>query len=155
LVGVDIVNDGEVSKPSYATYVTERLSGFGGEPVPLAMRGFDIFPKFAQKTWGDPGLAAVLNNPSCDGPVAYLDRSMLEADITNLRAEAGGAVEVFMSAASPGVIEMFMPNRYCPTTEDYIGALADAMKEEIRRHGRRRAGAAARLPGPGAKCPGS
>ena len=42
--GVDIINDGEVSKPSYATYVTERLSGFSGEPVPLAPRGFEDFP---------------------------------------------------------------------------------------------------------------
>ena len=45
--GVDIVNDGEVSKPSYATYVTERLSGFTGEPVALQMRGFEEFPEFA------------------------------------------------------------------------------------------------------------
>ena len=52
--GVDIINDGEVSKPSYATYVTERLSGFGGEPVPLAPRGFEEFPEFAQQMWGDP-----------------------------------------------------------------------------------------------------
>jgi 5-methyltetrahydropteroyltriglutamate--homocysteine methyltransferase len=129
-VGVDIVNDGEVSKPSYATYVTERLSGFGGTPVPLAMRGFDIFPEFAEKTWGDPDLAAVLTNPSCDGPVVYVDRSLLEADIANVQAAAGGATGVFMSAASPGVIEMFMPNRHYGSTEDYIAALADAMKEE-------------------------
>jgi 5-methyltetrahydropteroyltriglutamate--homocysteine methyltransferase len=128
--GVDIINDGEVSKPSYAGYVTERLSGFGGVPVPLQMRGFDIFPEFAQKMWGDPDLATVLTNPSCDGPVAYLDHSTLDADIANLRDAAGDAADVFMSAASPGVVEMFMPNRYYPSTEDYIVALADAMKEE-------------------------
>jgi 5-methyltetrahydropteroyltriglutamate--homocysteine methyltransferase len=128
--GVDIVNDGEVSKPSYATYVTERLSGFTGEPVPLPVRGFEEFPEFAQKMWGDPEMAAIMANPSCDGPVAYLDRSLVEADIANLRAAAGDATETFMSAASPGVIEMFMANRYYPGTEEYLFALADAMKQE-------------------------
>ena len=130
--GVDIVNDGEVSKPSYATYVTERLSGFTGEPVPLELRGFEEFPEFAQKMWGDPDMAAVMANPSCDGPVAYVNRSLVEADIANLQAAAAadGAAEVFMSAASPGVIEMFMANRYYPSTGDYLQALAEAMKQE-------------------------
>ena len=130
--GVDIVNDGEVSKPSYATYVTERLSGFTGEPVPLQLRGFEEFPEFAQKMWGDPDMAAVMANPSCDGPVAYVNRSLVEADIANLRAAAApdGATEVFMSAASPGVIEMFMANRYYPSTGEYLQALAEAMKQE-------------------------
>ncbi len=129
--GVDIVNDGEVSKVGYSTYVTERLSGFGGEPVPVRRRGYDQFPAFFQKTFGDPQLAAATaSNPSCDGPVAYLDTSLVEADIANLLAVGGGATEVFMSAASPGVIDMFMPNRYYPSTEDYLLALADAMKTE-------------------------
>ena len=129
--GVDIVNDGEVSKPSYATYVTERLSGFGGEPVPLALRGFEEFPEFAQKMWGDPEMAAIMANPSCDGPVAYTGRALVESDIANLRAAAAdGAAAVFMSAASPGVIEMFMANRYYPSTEEYLFALAEAMKQE-------------------------
>jgi len=128
--GVDIVNDGEVSKPSYATYVTERLSGFTGEPVALQMRGFEEFPEFAQRMWGDPALAAVIANPSCDGPVAYVNKSLAEADIANVRAAAGGATEVFMSAASPGVIEMFMANRFYASTEEYLFALAHAMKQE-------------------------
>ena len=128
--GVDIINDGEVSKPSYSTYVTERLSGFGGEPVPVRRRGSDRFPAFARRMWGDPAMSVVTANPSCDGPVAYLDTSLAEADIANLRASSDGATETFMSAASPGVIEMFMPNRYYPSTGDYLLALADAMKTE-------------------------
>ena len=128
--GVDIVNDGEVSKPSYSTYVTERLSGFGGEPIPFQLRDLEAFPEFAQRMIGDPDMAAVFGNPSCNGPVAYTDTSLVEADVTNLRGVAAGATEVFMSAASPGVIEMFMPNRYYPSTEEYLFALADAMKTE-------------------------
>jgi 5-methyltetrahydropteroyltriglutamate--homocysteine methyltransferase len=128
--GVDIINDGEVSKASYSTYVTERLSGFGGEPVPVQRRGYDRFPEFARRMWGDPAMSVVTANPSCDGPVAYLDTSLAEADIANLRDSSDGATETFMSAASPGVIEMFMPNRYYPSTGDYLFALADAMKTE-------------------------
>jgi 5-methyltetrahydropteroyltriglutamate--homocysteine methyltransferase len=129
--GVDIVNDGEVSKAGYSTYVTERLSGFGGDPVPIWRRGADQFPEFFARTFGEPKLAAAAaGNPSCDGPVAYLDTSQVEADIANLLASRDGAAEAFMSAASPGVIDMFMPNRYYPTTEEYLFALADAMKTE-------------------------
>jgi len=128
--GVDIINDGEVSKPSYATYVTERMSGFGGEPVPFQLRDLAAFPEFAQKMMGDPDLVAVFGNPSCNGPVAYTDTAPVEADIANLSAASGDATETFMSAASPGVIEMFMPNRYYPSTEEYLLALADAMKTE-------------------------
>ena len=132
--GVDIINDGEVSKPSYATYVTERLSGFEGEPVPLALREFAEFPEFAQRMMADPDMGAVMVNPSCNGPVTYLDLSQAEADIAALRGAVNeatdGTAEVFMSAASPGVIEMFMANRYYPSTEEYLFALADAMKHE-------------------------
>jgi 5-methyltetrahydropteroyltriglutamate--homocysteine methyltransferase len=80
-----------------------------------------------------PVRSVTAGNPSCDGPVSYQDLSLVAADIANLRAAAAsapGAAEVFMSAASPGVIEMFMPNRYYPSTEDYLFALAEAMKAE-------------------------
>src|SRR5580658_5486415 len=76
--GVDIVNDGEVSKPSYATYVTERLSGFGGEPIPFQMREFEAFPEFAARMFADPDTASILANPSCNGPVAYLGTSAVD-----------------------------------------------------------------------------
>ena len=134
--GVDVINDGEASKPSYSTYVTERLSGFGGEPVAVPRWGYEAFPEYARKQWGDatsPVRSVTAGNPSCDGPVAYAGTSLVAADIANLQAAAAsapGAAELFLSAASPGVIEMFMPNRYYPTTGDYLFALAEAMKAE-------------------------
>lgn len=134
--GVDVVGDGEMSKPSYSTYVTERLSGFGGEPVAVRRWGYEEFPEYARKQWGEEAssLANVtVGNPSCDGPVSYLDLSPVQADIANLQAAAAGTpgvTDVFMTAASPGVIDMFMPNRYYPSTEEYLAALAEAMKAE-------------------------
>jgi 5-methyltetrahydropteroyltriglutamate--homocysteine methyltransferase len=128
--GIDIVNDGEVSKPSYATYVTDRLTGFDGEPVARQWRGraFDDFPEYYERLRAQhgPGVAT----PPCTGPVSYTGRAQVEADIANLKASAAGA-EVFMSAASPGIIAGYMPdNQYYASTEEYIFALADAMKEE-------------------------
>jgi 5-methyltetrahydropteroyltriglutamate--homocysteine methyltransferase len=121
---IDVVDDGEMSKPSYATYVTERLSGFGGEPIAASRWGYEDFPEFVHiaSTW-----------PSCDGPVAYLDLAPVHADIANLQASVAGeaaVTEAFLTAASPGVIDMFMPNRYYSGTEEYLIALADAMKNE-------------------------
>ena len=135
--GIDIVNDGEVSKPSYATYVTERLTGFDGPPATRPWRGRAVedFPEYYERLRAQqgPGVAT----PPCTGSVAYTraGRAKLEADIANLRAATGfgapGAADVFMSAASPGIIALYMPdNQYYASTEEYIFALADAMKEE-------------------------
>lgn len=122
--GIDVVGDGEMSKPSYARYVSERLSGFGGEPIRTTRWGYEEFPDFAQV--GAPW-------PSCDGPVAYLDLTAVRSDITNLQTTVAGepaVTEAFLTAASPGVIDMFMPSRYYSSTEEYLIALADAMKSE-------------------------
>jgi 5-methyltetrahydropteroyltriglutamate--homocysteine methyltransferase len=130
--GIDIVGDGEMSKPGYSTYVTERLSGFGGDPVPVRHWGYERFPEFARAHWGS-GTSVTDVNPSCDGPVAYHGQSMVAADIASLKAAVAarpGAAGVFMTAASPGVIQMFMKNRYYRDDAAYIAALADAMKPE-------------------------
>jgi 5-methyltetrahydropteroyltriglutamate--homocysteine methyltransferase len=127
--GIDIVNDGEASKPDYATYVTGRLSGFDGEALPVKwpVRALGDFPEYYERQRSREGEAQGF--PSCSGPVAYTGRAKVEADIANLKAAAGDG-EVFMSAASPGVISFFLANRHYPGTEAYLFALADAMKQE-------------------------
>ena len=69
---------------------------------------------------------------SCDGPVTYVGQSAVQADIDNLKAATEGvpAASTFMSSASPGVIAVFSPNRYYDSQEEYLGVLADAMREE-------------------------
>ena len=124
--GIDIVNDGEASKPSYATYVAERLSGFGGErPSRHRSRDLDQFPEF----FASLPRSAVTSTPFCQGPVAYRGLERVEADIENLRSAAGDR-PAFMSAASPGVIELWLPNGFYASTEEYVFALAEAMKTE-------------------------
>jgi 5-methyltetrahydropteroyltriglutamate--homocysteine methyltransferase len=127
--GLDIVNDGEASKLNYAVYVASRLSGFGGEPVEQQQPD-EEFPEYWERVRNLPEMAAIPPNPSCDGPVAYLAMAPVEADIANLLACRDGAAGTFMTAASPGIVEMYHGNRYYATTEEYLFALADAMKTE-------------------------
>ena len=135
--GIDVVNDGEVSKPSYATYVTERLTGFDGEPASRQWSGREVedFPEYYERLRAQHG--PIVATPPCTGPVAYTEAglALLETDIANLKAATGfGAAsgdDVFMSAASPGIIALYMPdNQYYASTEEYIFALAGAMKPE-------------------------
>ena len=130
--GVDVVNDGEVDKPSYATYPKDRLSGFGGtgEGI-MAIADLADYPEYAQRVFQNSPVAT-LKRPACNGPLAYKDRSGLETELANLKAAVASAkpVDAFMSAASPGVISIFLPNQYYKTHEAYLTALADAMKVE-------------------------
>src|ERR1700736_2188329 len=112
--GVDVINDGEVDKPSYATYPKDRLSGFGGTSEGFfGIADLADYPDYGQRLLGNTPVAT-LKRPACDGPVAYRDRAGLELEIANLKAAAAGSrpAEVFMSAASPGVISIFLPNQH-------------------------------------------
>jgi 5-methyltetrahydropteroyltriglutamate--homocysteine methyltransferase len=134
--GVDVLNDGEMSKPSYATYIKDRLTGFGGEgsmdELMASVLAVEEFPDFAQKMAQLMGSMPPMKLVSCDGPVAYAGQRAVQSDIEDLKAATRGVASagVFMSAASPGVIAVFSPNRYYASQEDYLGALAEAMREE-------------------------
>jgi 5-methyltetrahydropteroyltriglutamate--homocysteine methyltransferase len=129
--GVDVVNDGEASKVSYSTYVTERLSGFGGQGKMIGLGDVRDYPEWAHSAGFDE-IDGLMATPACDAPVTYANREPLDADIANLRAaaEASSPHDVFMSAASPGVISLFLQNQHYGSHEEYLEALADAMKTE-------------------------
>jgi 5-methyltetrahydropteroyltriglutamate--homocysteine methyltransferase len=129
--GVDIVNDGEMSKPSYATYVKDRLNGFGGESRPLVYQDLVGFPEFARRVFGDPGRAR-RRTPGCNGPVSVRDPEAPEVDVANLTFALArlNAEEAFLSAASPGVISLFFHNGHYPNEEAYLYAIAEAMRHE-------------------------
>lgn len=129
--GIDIVNDGEMSKPSYATYVKDRLTGFGGEDNAFAFQDLADFPELAKRVASDPSRQH-RKTPACNGPVAMRDLSGTLEDIANLRAAVGEANmgSVFVSSASPGVTSAFFKNHYYPSHEAYVYAIAEAMREE-------------------------
>jgi 5-methyltetrahydropteroyltriglutamate--homocysteine methyltransferase len=130
--GIDVPNDGEMSKIAYATYVKERLSGFDGESSPITPGDLLDFPELArrraqQQASGTPSLM-----PACTGPIAVKDTDQAQRDIRNLKSATADRPSdtVFMSAASPGVIALFFKNQYYPTREAYLAAIADAMQSE-------------------------
>lgn len=129
--GVDLINDGEMSKPSYATYVKDRLLGFGGTGNTFVYQDLVDFPNLAKRVFGDPGRSR-RKTPACNGPIGVGDPKAAEADVENLEAalalvKAQGA---FMSAASPGVVSLFFRNDHYPSQEAYLFAIAEAMRHE-------------------------
>ena len=131
--GVDIVNDGEMSKPSYATYVKDRLAGFGGTGNTFKYQDLNDFPVLANKVFGDPGRSR-RKTPGCNAAISVRDAGAALADTDNLRAamNTAGVTRGFMSAASPGVISLFFRDDFYGSREAYLAAIADAMKHEYR-----------------------
>ena len=129
--GVDIVSDGETSKISYATYVKDRYTGFDGDSPRNAPADLKKFPSFLKRL-SDEGGSPQYARPMCVGAVKSKGQGELEKDIANLKAGMAehGAKRGFMNAASPGVISLFLQNDFYTTRDEYLAALADAMKAE-------------------------
>jgi 5-methyltetrahydropteroyltriglutamate--homocysteine methyltransferase len=129
--GIDTVNDGEMSKPSYATYVKDRLAGFGGTGNTFVYQDLVDFPNLAKRVFGDPGRSR-RKTPACNAPIVVRDADAARVDTDNLKAAlaTAKASEAFMSAASPGVISLFFRNDHYKDQEAYLFAIADAMRHE-------------------------
>lgn len=132
--GVDIVSDGEQGKPDYSTYIKDRLTGFGGEPVSLGPTRDQLdFPDYSEAL---PSLLGGRpSGPPCNGPVAWKDFAAVQRDIENLKtavAKTAGAGDIFMSSVSPCQAARFMPNRYYRTDEEYLHTFAKVLKEEYK-----------------------
>jgi 5-methyltetrahydropteroyltriglutamate--homocysteine methyltransferase len=130
--GIDFVSDGEMSKIGYATYIRHRLSGFEVGDVPRATPAdLDAYPSFRDRL-AKAGATAKYLRPICRGPITYEHTEPMEHDLARLRAAIDGQpVEGgFMNAPSPGIIALFQPNEYYGTLDEYLDALAEAMKTE-------------------------
>jgi 5-methyltetrahydropteroyltriglutamate--homocysteine methyltransferase len=127
-LGIDIVSDGEYGKASYAGYVKERLTGFEGEPrMPAAMSlEREEFPDWVRTT------PPRVSYPGNNGPVRTRDLSGVERDVANLKDAVSGLspAGVFMTAASPGVVDTFMPSSFYPDDRAYLRDLGQAMRSE-------------------------
>jgi 5-methyltetrahydropteroyltriglutamate--homocysteine methyltransferase len=129
--GIDLVNDGEMSKPSYATYIKDRLAGFGGTGNTFVYQDLAQFPRLEKRVFGDPGRSR-RKTPACNGPISVRDAEAARTDANNLKAAVVGtkAAETFMSAASPGVVSLFFRNDHYKDHETYLYAIAEAMRHE-------------------------
>jgi 5-methyltetrahydropteroyltriglutamate--homocysteine methyltransferase len=141
--GIDIVDDGEVSKPMFADYVVDRMSGFEGvnESGTPFVRGDNLpepFPAYAQWRATQPSNLQALGlrerRPKCIAPLAWKDRAY-ERDIANLKAAVAatpGITEAFLPSPSPGIIVMRIPNEHYRTEEEYLFAVAGLLRDEYR-----------------------
>jgi len=129
--GIDLINDGEMSKPSYATYIKDRLNGFGGTGNTFAYQDLSEYPRLEKRVFGDPGRSR-RKTPACNAPIGVRDKEAPQIDAANLKAALKGVTAAggFMSAASPGVISLFFRNDHYKDFETYIYAIADAMRHE-------------------------
>ncbi len=130
-VGVDIVSDGEMSKISYATYIKERISGFEGDSPRSPPQDLLDFPSFLEKQ-AQSGGTPDYKRPKCTGEIRPVNPEPLEADLSNFRdaLDDVDVEEAFMNSASPGVIALFQPNEYYKNHDEYLEALAEAMRVE-------------------------
>jgi 5-methyltetrahydropteroyltriglutamate--homocysteine methyltransferase len=134
-VGLDIVNDGEAGRRSFIGYVSERLSGFEPEksmspPTWIGSRDAKAFPDY-YATHGGPSFL----KSRCTGAITYTGRDKISEDIKNLQTAVGGAdiAGIFLAAPSPGSIQGFwQTNEFYATAEEYLYALADAMRHEYK-----------------------
>jgi 5-methyltetrahydropteroyltriglutamate--homocysteine methyltransferase len=130
-IGIDVISDGELSKIGYATYIQDRLSGFGGDiPRKIALDLKD-YPDFRKKMAAVQGMQQ-FRRAGCIGPIAVKDREPLKRDLANYRAalSANNGVEAFMNSASPGLVTAFQPNQHYKTHDAYVDAVGAAMREE-------------------------
>lgn len=131
-VGIDVVSDGEMSKPSYATYVSERLQGFGREVEGYRARDLIDYEEYARRLVEIGGVIPSTAGPCCEGPVGVKDQKPLYEDLANftaaVRAERPKAA--FLNSASPGVVSLFHRNTHYATGDEYLEALAGVLRFE-------------------------
>jgi len=130
-LGIDVVSDGEMSKISYATYIKDRITGFGGDSHREPAQDLLDFPGVLKKR-EQAGTRSGARPPRCIGEITVKDMQPLKTDLANLQrgVEQIEVAEAFMNAASPGVIALFQPNDYYPSHETYLEALGEAMRVE-------------------------
>jgi 5-methyltetrahydropteroyltriglutamate--homocysteine methyltransferase len=134
--GIDVVSDGEMSKPSYTTYIRHRVDGIAMDPR-AAEKGRDIMvgrDLLAHPDFVQAGNFAATPFPGCVGALRYKDRSALDRDIAHLKAATATSTpaDVFMTAPSPGILTRFIINLHYPSEEAYVEALAEVLKVEYR-----------------------
>jgi 5-methyltetrahydropteroyltriglutamate--homocysteine methyltransferase len=132
--GIAVVSDGEVGKPGFVTYARSRLTGLGGEAVPIrvleAEESPDVLALVGQQFGTEAG--SHIHHPVCDGDIRYVGHEAVRRDVENLASATAGRDpgRVFMTAASPGCLAWHITNEHYPDYESMLVALADAMREE-------------------------
>jgi 5-methyltetrahydropteroyltriglutamate--homocysteine methyltransferase len=146
-VGIDIVDDGEHSKVNWMAYARARLSGLEEIDSPVRFRGATRDSLAFPKTYEDMRVMLAARSGAlvakrtvrpkaqvCSGPISYVGQDELAADIVNLKRalESVPAEDAFMTAISPSNLELYYENRHYASDEEYLAALAEAMRVEYK-----------------------
>jgi 5-methyltetrahydropteroyltriglutamate--homocysteine methyltransferase len=136
-VGIDVGNNGEQGRESFFTYVQHRLSGYGGESDRPLMRDLTAFPTFVTLKWPEYSQrqsVTLIRAPKAIAEVRHISMDLIEKEcneFARLLADEGKPfAEMFMTAASPGIIAAGMLNDFYLTEDEYVLAVADAMRHE-------------------------
>ena len=137
--GIDVGNDGEQPRESFVTHVRERMSGFRGTSQRPVMRDLVLFTSFLALKAPDfqRDMVSLLRAPRAEGAVRYVDAGPLERELAAYRralAVAGQEfAESFWTSPSPGIVACAMQNAHYASLEDYVDAVADALRAEWER----------------------
>ncbi|MEM7283446.1 MAG: cobalamin-independent methionine synthase II family protein [Pseudomonadota bacterium] len=130
-LGIDVVSDGEMSKISYATYIKERITGFEGDSPREPPADLEDFPSFLERQ-AKSGGTPTYKRPCCVSSIEVKNLEPLKFDLTSFQkaVDASSPTDAFMNSASPGVIALFQPNKHYASHDEYLEALAEAMRAE-------------------------
>jgi 5-methyltetrahydropteroyltriglutamate--homocysteine methyltransferase len=140
--GIDIPNDGELSKIGFSNYIRDRMTGVEQRPFKegdrtpgISGRDVPVFPDYFERRGAMGRNAAAQGQPMttvCTGPIRYIGQATVQSDIDNLKAaiQGTGVTEAFLPAIAPGTVEHWLRNEYYPTAEAFLTAVADALHEE-------------------------
>jgi 5-methyltetrahydropteroyltriglutamate--homocysteine methyltransferase len=136
-VGVDVVDDGEFSKSSWGTYINQRVSGFTRDPerdmaINYTGRDAERFAEFFEAQGIGGNVRRWRGADVCVAPIVYVDRHSIERDIVHLKAAVGSTqvTEAFLPVVAPASAAFNAVNDYYKTDEEYVYALADALRYE-------------------------
>jgi 5-methyltetrahydropteroyltriglutamate--homocysteine methyltransferase len=135
--GVDIPSDGEQVREAFFLYVQRRMSGFGGRWSRQQGRELENYPEFAEARRQSMANQIAVSNfepPMATGPIEYTDPEANRAEIDGFKAALDAAngtfADAFMTAPSPGIVMAAMKNQYYDSDDDYLNALATALRVE-------------------------
>jgi 5-methyltetrahydropteroyltriglutamate--homocysteine methyltransferase len=129
--GVDVVSDGEMSKITYATYIKDRITGFAGDTPREPGQDLVEFPRILKRL-AESGATAKYQRPRCVGEIRVRSLEPAQTDVQNMKAATAASTptDAFLNAASPGVIALFQPNEFYKSQDEYLEAVAEAMRAE-------------------------
>lgn len=137
--GIDVINNGEMGRDGFFTYVATRMTGFSGHGQRKPMRDLVKYPHFLaylQRTAFSADSVSLIQPPAATGAIRYRDREAIDAEcraLTAALAEVGRQpADAFVSVPSPGIVAAAMENRFYPDLDAYLAAVAEALAVEFR-----------------------